>query len=114
MLRTGVQGRTGREIVFVVHGGAAQADPARTDATLHDARWVETELADGETAAMEVSADGADGRTVRFTVERKDGDAWRAVATLDARVGSGKARATHIAEADDGGEAELRFHCSLV
>lgn len=85
---------------------------------LANLRWSSDLFAHGEPATVSVDAPGLDGRTIRFVVERREGDEWVPLDTLTGRVEEGVARASLQAlhptpDAEDAEPVELRFACEL-
>lgn len=124
-LRQGVALQAGEATVLILEAEqAADAAPAPApEPSLREPRWLKPELVHGADAVMEVLAENADGRSVRFIVERNEQGEWKPHATADGRVEDGKARAQIAAEHPqhgkgdpfvEAGEAELRFRVELV
>jgi hypothetical protein len=87
--------------------------------TLANPRWSSQSFAHGDRATLQVDAPGLDGREVRFVVERRDGEQWSAVQTLEAKVANGVAEAqmqlAHPDPSDPAASpADLRFSCELA
>ena len=86
---------------------------------LANPRWSSQSFAHGDQATLQVDAPGLDGRTVRFVVEKREGEDWTEVETLEGTVENGIAQAglqvSHPKPSDAGAEAaELRFSCELA
>jgi hypothetical protein len=86
---------------------------------LANPRWSSESFANGEPATLTVDAPGLDGRTVRFVVERMEGEEWVAFDTVESRVEDGVAEASlEVAhpspEASDAEPVELRFSVELA
>lgn len=132
-LREGVELRTGQLNVLIVGEGdgptegGEQTEPGASatslETSLREPRWLEPELVHGAEAAMEVLADNADGRAIRFLVERKEDGEWQPHSSTDGRVEAGKARAQIVTEHPqhaDGDpfvecvEVELRFRVEFA
>jgi hypothetical protein len=118
-LKGGVQAKAGHRLVLVVDG----AQGVRPDAALGEARWAESDFEHGDKASMEVDVEHGEGRRVRFILERKDGNEWSSVATVEGTVSKGKASASAALEHPgdpeaepfaDAAEREMRFRCELV
>jgi hypothetical protein len=85
---------------------------------LANPRWSSESFANGEPATLIVDAPGLDGRTVRFIVERLEGEEWVPFDTVESRVEEGVAEGSvQVAhpspEAGDAEPVELRFTCEL-
>ncbi|HTO96113.1 MAG TPA: hypothetical protein VMK66_03630 [Myxococcales bacterium] len=85
---------------------------------LANPRWSNDSFANGEPATLMVDAPGLDGRTVRFVVERLDGEDWVPYDTVESRVEDGVAEGSlqvaHPSPEDGDAEpVELRFTCEL-
>jgi len=86
---------------------------------LANPRWSSQSFAHGDHATLQVDAPGLDGRTVRFIVERREGEGWAALETLEGTVEGGVAEAAlqvaHPDPSNPGAEpADLRFSCELA
>jgi len=86
---------------------------------LANPRWSSKAFAHGDGATLQVDAPGLDGRTVRFIVERREGEEWAQVGTVEGMVENGVAEAglqlEHPNASEAGAEpAELRFSCELA
>ena len=123
--------------VSSVRDGATQSPPTisvRRDARsadegLENPRWGKTEYRHGAEVEMLVDGPGLDGRTVRFEVERSEGNGrWVKVAEATAKVERGTAvgfakiqhpaiearRGLHIPAGVDAGARTLRFNAELA
>ena len=86
---------------------------------LANPRWSSGSFAHGDHGTLQVDAPGLDGRTVRFIVERREGEEWAQVETLEGTVENGVAEAglqmAHPNASDPAAEpADLRFSCELA
>jgi len=86
---------------------------------LANPRWSSKSFAHGDHATLQVDAAGLDGRTVRFMVERREGEEWAQVETLEGPVENGVAEVAlqmaHPNASDPRAEpADLRFSCELA
>jgi hypothetical protein len=88
------------------------------DRMLANPRWSSDSYEAGDRATLQVDAEGLEGRTVKFVVERRDGEEWVAHETLAAKVANGLAEATLELSRSDGdpeaGPADFRFSCELA
>ena len=95
-------------------------DDEKAQAMLANPRWSSSAFADGDHGTLLIDAPGLDGRTVRFDIERREGDLWKPYAeALTAKVEGGVAEVRlqlhHPAPAEKGADlADLRFSCSLA
>ncbi|MGZ6142506.1 MAG: hypothetical protein ACXWLM_04165, partial [Myxococcales bacterium] len=83
---------------------------SRPQPVLHDARFAHASLRCGDTTALVVSADRAEGQPVRFAVERKKGTSWTPLADASGEVRDGTARTRWTVPRFDGEDpVEVRF-----
>ena len=88
-------------------------------AMLANPRWSADSFSHGDHATMRVDAPGLDGRTVRFLVERRNGETWSDYTVVEAQVKDGLAEAQLDLEHPDpdhpqATEADLRFSCEVA
>ena len=90
----------------------------QADRMLANPRWSSDSYEAGDRATLQVDAEGLEGRTVKFVVERRDGEEWVAHETLAAKVANGVAETTldlSRSDADpEAAPADYRFSCELA
>jgi hypothetical protein len=94
-------------------------DEEKAQAMLANPRWSSDTFAHGDHATMLVDAPGLDGRTIRFDVERREGEEWKPFEKVESKVEGDTALARlqlhHPAPGEKDAElADLRFSCALV
>ncbi len=101
------------------HLGEEALEPAAPNRMLANPRWSSESFEHGDRATLQVDAEGLEGRSVKFVVERREDDQWVAHDTLTGKVVGGVAEAVldiphPTPDNPDADPADFRFSCELA